>query len=396
MIYAGIDIGKEKHCIAVISEKAEILLKPVFVMENRESFESIDKRLRELSDPSEMKVGMEASGHYWTHFFRFLTEKGWTVELINPVLTNNQARRHLRGRKTDKDDAVAIAKVVRDGDYDPWSIPSRDLENLKYLCRSRSFLIQQSSDTKRHLTSLIDQAFPEIAQLFSSLYQKSPLAVLKVAPTADAVARMTIRRLTTVLSKASKGHHGLEMAQKLHAAAKSSVAFGLNNLVPGEIIQTVIEMLEVNAQTLKKLEDQIDELFKKLNSPIRDIPGIGPVTGSVILAEAGDLKRFKKNYRSLLAYAGLDPRVQTSGKWVGVSKMSKRGSKALRTAFFQAASMGRMHDPSLKEIYDRQRKRGKHHHVAISHVARKLVQLVWVVCRNNQPLDPAKISAISA
>src|SRR5690625_5234547 len=129
MIYAGIDIGKEKHCIAVISEKAEILLKPVFVMENRESFESIDKRLRELSDPSEMKVGMEASGHYWTHFFRFLTEKGWTVELINPVLTNNQARRHLRGRKTDKDDAVAIAKVVRDGDYDPWSIPSRDLEN---------------------------------------------------------------------------------------------------------------------------------------------------------------------------------------------------------------------------------------------------------------------------
>lgn len=95
--------------------------------------------MRQLGDPSRLKIGMEASGHYWTHFFHFLAQAGWTVELFNPVLSNAQDWCHLRGRKTDKDDALAIAKTLRDGGYTPWAIPSDDHAKLKRLCRHNSF-----------------------------------------------------------------------------------------------------------------------------------------------------------------------------------------------------------------------------------------------------------------
>jgi transposase len=79
-----------------------------------------------------------------------------------------------------------------------------------------------------------------------------------------------------------------------------------------------------------------------MTHPIKTIPGIGSITGPLIVAELGDLRRFagRRPLHALLAYAGMDPRVRKSGQWSGKIKMSKRGSVALRTALYQAASIG--------------------------------------------------------
>jgi transposase len=94
------------------------------------------------------------------------------------------------------------------------------------------------------------------------------------------------------------------------------------------------------------------------------------------------------------AYAGMDPRVRKSGQWSGKIKMSKRGSVALRTALYQAASMPRLHEPHLAEVYRRHRHQmNKHHSVAISQVARKLLVIIYAVCAHGQSFDPTKICA---
>jgi len=105
-------------------------------------------------------------------------------------------------------------------------------------------------------------------------------------------------------------------------------------------------------------------------------PLLCSITGPLIVAELGDLRRFASGrpLHALLAYAGMDPRIRQSGQWSGKIKTSKRGSVALRTALFQAASMARLHESRLAEIYHRHRHQmHKHHNVAISHVARKLL-----------------------
>lgn len=392
MIYVGIDIGKENHCIAAISEKAEVLLKPVFVGQSHEDYEAIEGRLRELGDPSEVKIGMEASGHYWTHFFHFLTEAGWTVELFNPVLSNSLGRCHLRGRKSDKDDAVVIAKTLRDGGYTPWAIPSDEHARLKLLCRQRVFFVEQRSNAKRRLTGLLDLAFPEFASLFSDQFGKAALALLRQAPTAKLITELSTRKISSILLKHSGGRHGLETARKVLAAAGNSIGLGQHKDELALIVTAMIEQLEFFGGQLEALEGSIKDLFDSLDHPIKEIPGIGAKTAPVIIAELGDLQRFRGGYKKLLAYAGLDPRIRQSGRWNGKTKMSKRGSAALRTALYQAASMGRLHSEELGAIYFKQRHiKGKHHNVAISHVARKLVQIIWATCHNKQPFDQAKI-----
>jgi transposase len=115
-----------------------------------------------------------------------------------------------------------------------------------------------------------------------------------------------------------------------------------------------------------------------------------------LAAELGDLRRFAghRPLHALLAYAGMDSRVRKSSQWSGKIKMSKRGSVALRTALYQAASMARLHEPRLAQIYNHHRHQmNKHHGVAISHVVRKLLAIIYAVCARGQSYDPTKICA---
>ena len=91
-----------------------------------------------------------------------------------------------------------------------------------------------------------------------------------------------------------------------------------------------------------------------------------------------------------MAMAGLDPRLRDSGQSKGKAHMSKRGSKYLRTAVMQAAAVAATvtRDPMFKAIYDRQIEKGKLHMVAVSHVANKMMHVIFSVLKNGIPYTP--------
>ena len=77
-----------------------------------------------------------------------------------------------------------------------------------------------------------------------------------------------------------------------------------------------------------------------------------------------------------------------SGEFTGTQNhMSKRGSPYLRRAFYQAAVACNMHNPALHAIYEKKRAQGKHHNVALSAVARKLVNIIFAVMKSNKPYE---------
>ena len=94
--------------------RGNVLLKPIKVLASAEGFTAFEARLRQLGDKTALLIGLEASGHYWMSLWRFLLERDWQVQVFNPVLSSKSARTHLRGRKTDADDALFIARTVRD------------------------------------------------------------------------------------------------------------------------------------------------------------------------------------------------------------------------------------------------------------------------------------------
>ena len=308
MYYVGIDIGKTDHCMGAINAYGDCVSKPWMFKQTTAQFEQLNERLCQLGARDDIKIGMEATGHYWKVLWTFLTNQDWTVEVFNPVLSAGYAKANLRGRRTDADSTLVIAKVIRDGGFTPF-VANDSMDQLKTLCRQRRYRVCQQSDAKRRLSTLIDQVFPEFGTLFSDLYGKTALAVLSAFPSARQVAKVHLKRLTTLILKASGHCLNAQRAREVRQAARSSTALTRHDEATERALQIMIQHIHFSQQQIQQLEKHMAEQFDAMDHSIKSIPGLGDVVAPVILSELGDLNRFKgaKAAHKMLAYAGADP-----------------------------------------------------------------------------------------
>jgi transposase len=120
---------------------------------------------------------------------------------------------------------------------------------------------------------------------------------------------------------------------------------------------------------------------------LRSIPGIGPVSSALLVANIGDIRRFPSPEK-LVAYIGLDCKVHQSGTSVkGRGAISKCGNHRLRTVLFQAAVVARQRNPELKRYFEKKLGEGKHYLTALTAVERKLIHLVYAVWTRGTPFE---------
>ena len=138
---------------------------------------------------------------------------------------------------------------------------------------------------------------------------------------------------------------------------------------------------------LERIESEITDIVQSLDSVIMTIPGIGPINGGMILGEIGDITRFS-NPNKLLAFAGLDPSVYQSGNFQAKrTRMSKRGSRALRYALVNAAHNVVKNNNTFNVYYDKKRDEGRSHYNALGHCAGKLVRVIYKMLTDNVPFN---------
>jgi transposase len=230
---------------------------------------------------------------------RFLRERDWTVQVFNPVLSSKSARTHLRGRKTDADDALFIARTVRDADFIPLQPGQEETQQLKLLCRQRRFITHESANAKRRLSPASSTSFSEFSKHFDNIHCRAAHAVLKAAPSVAAIAGLSLRRLQSLLATASRGRFGADKAKALKQSATESLAALRRDPALELLIQSIMAQLEFFDQQLAQLDLHLQRLFCSMAHPIKSIPGIGCITGPLIVAELGDLRRFA-GHRPLL------------------------------------------------------------------------------------------------
>ena len=374
MYYIGIDIAKKGHEVCFTDDCGDILDGNSFNIPNTHSgIDKLQKKLDKFSlNPENTIVGMEATGHYWLVLYCWLTEQGFDVKVINPIVTD--AYRHLliRKVKNDRIDAEVVAAVLRLGEYQETAIATDDSLALRQLCRFRLWQVDSCSDLKRKVIALLDQIFPEYQALFSDIFGMSSKELLKTYTTPEEIASIHTRKLSNLLERASQGHFGKEKALEIKAVAKQSLGITIGVNAFAFQLRQIIEQIEYVEKQIKDLDNEIVCYMDKLQSPITTLPGVGPVYGAIILAEIGDINRFPSG-KQIVSYAGLDASVNESGEFKGSkSHISKRGSPYLRRALWGAAFVAAFHDPELSVYYQHLRQRGKHHGVAIGAVARKL------------------------
>ena len=384
MFYLGIDIGKNTHVASLVDDKKKVIFKAFSFSNSIDGAESLILKLEAFKN--ELEVGMESTGHYWLSLYSYLVEKNFTVRVINPIQTDGWRQGiEIRKRKTDIIDSLLIADLLRYGDFVETSLSNEDYLSLRNLSRFRSYLISSIGDLKRKTIALLDQVFPEYASSFSNIFGKTSKEILSNFSTPSDFEDINSDDLNTFLESVSKKNYASKKIDELSKKASSS--FGINFCLDSFSLQIkmLIEQISFIQNQVSDVENEIEVLLEKLNSPITTIPGIGSVNAATILGEIGDIKRFS-NPSKLVAYAGLDASISQSGEYESTyNHMSKRGSPYLRRALFQSALRAEFCDPVFSDYYQKKISEGKHHLVATNAVARKLCHTIFAVLTKDEP-----------
>lgn len=376
MIYVGIDIAKLNHFASAISSDGEILIEPFKFTNDNDGFLLLVSKLDSF-DLDSLIIGLESTAHYGDNLVRYLVANNYNVCVINPIKTSSMRKNNIRKTKTDKVDTFIIAKTLMMQESIRFmTYYDLDLMDLKTLGRFRQKTIKQRTRLKIQLTSYVDQVFPELQYFFKSgLHQKSVYALLKEAPSADAIASMHMTHLANLLKVNSHGHFTKEQARELRVLAQKSV--GANDSALSIQVTHTISQIELLDSQLDKIESEITNIMMFHDPVIMTIPGIGYINGGMILGEIGDIHRFHTPSK-LLAFAGLDPSVYQSGNFQAKrTRMSKRGSRVLRYALVNAAHNVVKNNITFKTYYDAKMAEGRSHYNALGHCAGKLVRVIW-------------------
>lgn len=392
MIYAGVDIAKADHVIGAVDEAGIEAARPMAFKNTEAGFERCIAWLESVAQTEDdVFVGMEATGHYWMACFAYLTAAGYRVCVVNPMQVHAMRKlKGLAGVKNDRIDSLLIAETLRQGGYAETRLATDEMQALKQLTRYRQALKQELATVKTQAICVLDAYFPEYAGLFSDMFGAASLKVLSECPTPSEVARKRASTIARLLSEGSRGRLGAERAARLKAAARSSVGIRLGEDAASFQIKTMVSQVEFLNQTIAKVEREVEGLLERIEPNITTIPGVSTTTGAQIVAEIGDVKRFK-NAASIVKYAGLNSGVDESGKFSAEGvPITKHGSPYLRRSLWLAANRARQYDPKLKAFYDKKRREGKPHRVAVTACARKLCHIVYAVMRDGEPYDPDK------
>ena len=395
MYYVGIDIGKDKHVASMLNIEGNICRKPFSFDTNLSGYQKFLTNVRNIcSDKSDIKIGLEATGHYWLNIYEKLTRDGFEVIVLNPLQIKGFRNQGIRGSKTDTIDAVLIARVLRFGETIETKFSEETIMALRQLTRYRADLVDHVTMIKNKVISLLDQVFPEYNKLFSDMFGNTSLKLLKEASTPEEILNLDNNKLLKLLDKASRGRFNIKTVLKIKQMAKNSFGLKIASDAFGFQIKLIISQIEHMKNIKKILDKKISQLYNKLNLKLTTIPGISTTSAASIIAEIEDVTKFHSKRGgavALVAYAGMDPKIHESGKYKGKAKMSKRGSRYLRRAVYNTSFVASNIDEFFKSIYIKHRNKGKAHKVALSHVGVKMLHVIYSILKNNTCYMPKKV-----
>ena len=383
MIYIGIDISKYKHDCFICNDTGEVLVENLSFENNKKGFQLFLDSLKPY-DKSNVHIGLEATGHYGLNLKLFLEKNNFSFMEFNPLLVKEFYKSlSLRRTKTDKVDASIICHKLMSVPYKPNSKLFYHKYSIKSLTRLRETLVKQRSKYMVQMTNILDVIFPEYKPFFNNRFSVTSLYILEKYKTTEKIANM---RDFDTLNKTSRGRFSYAKFIKLKDLAKNSI--GESNEIFELQLQIILNLYNEIDSKINSLDKQISTIIKELNPPTLSIPGVGDISCATIISEFGDITRFS-NPNKMLAFSGLEPGIIESGTMSANGKMVKRGSGYLRHALMNVALVVIANNHTFYEYYYKKRSEGKCHRVALSHVCKKIIRIIYTLETKNIQFDPS-------
>ena len=356
-LIVGVDIAKELHWARFVDYRGLELGKALKFRNDKNGFESIlasieaNCKHRRLT---EVIVGLEPTGHYWKPLANYLIMHGITVVMVNPYHTKRAKELDDNSpTKSDKKDALTIAKLVRDGRYYEVYMPQDVYAELRVLSTSRISLMKRRNAIQNTITAVLDEYFPEIVTVFKNpLKGKAALQILKSCPFPAQILELGVEEIIAEIKKAVKKTVGRKKAQQLFEVAKISVGVSYGIASAKLKLGLMIEELELLTKQLDQIESAMEKALidTGFGEIVLSIQGIGIVTAASFFGEIGDPMRFD-NPRQISRMAGYNLVEDSSGKNQSGTTISKRGRKNLRSVLYQMARTMVAVNDKMKELY---------------------------------------------
>ena len=372
MYFVGIDISKYKHDCFITTETGEVIEENLSFQNTNEGFNQLLDLLKSLDNSLEIRIGFEATGHYGMNLKLFLEKNNYSFMEFNPALVKKFiSGQTLRKTKTDKKDAFQITRYLMSVEYKPHPKQFYHKYSLKSLSRMREKLVKQRSYYEVQLTNVLDLIFPEFKPFFNNDFTATSLFILDKYKMPDKIKNM---KDYDSIRKKSRGKFTSAQFVKLKDLAKNTIGCS-NDIFETELESLLILHSQIDKE-IDKLENKIEIIIKELNPPTLSIKGIGNILCAGIISEFGDITRFK-SADAMVAFAGIEPSISESGAESHTGHMVKHGSGHLRYFLMNAADMVFVNESIFTEFYYKKRDEGKSHRVALNHVAKKLVRIIY-------------------
>ena len=372
-LVVGVDIAKNYQWARFVDFRGIEHDRALKFKNSKGGFETILARIREICKKENFAkavVGMEPTGHYWKAFANWLEKQdGIKAVLVNPYATKQAKELDDNSQtKSDKKDALTIAKLVKDGRYFELYLPHDVYAELRGLSTARTGLNRRKNALKNTITAVMDEYFPEYEEVFKCpLSGKASRQILKACPFPKFILELGEDGVTDEIKKAVKKTVGRKKAAQLIETAKESIG------------------VDYGEEAALQKTDYAGFLLS--------IKGIGVVTLAACLGELGNPARFE-NPRQMSRMAGYNLVEDSSGKNKSGTKISKRGRKNLRSVLYQMALIMVATNDEMKQLYHYLKTREKaplRKMQALIVVSKKILALIHALAKKKENYDPGKV-----
>lgn len=390
------DVSKGScHYQAFVDFKKPIF-KPKKLNWTMEGFENLQKDielLKSKADGKYVEFILEATGIYSKPLEKWLRDGGYTYYVISPLLAAKYRQTQLHGNKTDALDCAHIAHVYYSADLRAKQSEEEVYVKLRSLSRYYEDQLEHLRKYKVTLRAYMDSVMPEFDSIFpkKDIYNEISMEILKKYPHPIKIQRATRNSMIKYLVKKTSHHEAFieRYVDKIKDWSYQTYS-GFN---PDDEEVNIISKLIIK---IEQTSNEADETLKKLIELAKTTPhfnqiysicGIGENLAARIIAEIGDMKRFKgKN--QIVSYAGLDPMIRQSGKVDGIHlSISKKGNKRLRCLLYLAVScnLRLKREDMIYNYYQKKRQQATPMCTQAARIAcaHKLLVLIYGICKTD-------------
>lgn len=398
-LIVGIDIAKDKHVARFQDDRGMEFGKRMFFDNRIHGFELLLEQVTRIQkDQGKTSVifGVEPTGHYWTSLAYFLTARGYEFVLVNPMhVKKSKELDDNSPTKNDTKDARVIAQLIKDGRYSAPNLLDGIYADLREAIKLRDQLTKQLIIIDGRVQNNLQRYFPEFQDVFKDWSGKAALCTLRIFPFPSDICEMTPEEVLTQWKTVIKRGVGIKRATNLVEKAHKSVGINVGVRFARQELHNLLDQYELHQEQLTTLDQEIEALLVDLPGAqeMTAIKGIGSVTVATFFAEIGDIRNYT-HPQQLVNMAGLSLQEQSSGKYKGQTKITKRGRKRLRKAIYLAVRPLVANNPTFKTLhayYTKRSERPLKKQQSLIALCGKLLRVLFAIGKKQCEFDGNKL-----